>query len=817
MELFLKRTRGSITVMVTLILIPTIFFNGFMVDLARIKLYGNQAVMTADNYGEAVLTNYDNLLKELYGLFAVSQNEAGKNALDDLNAYVKSSFAPNTSTISKKYLTSVFGTTDYDGFMPYQAADVTLSHEPVEGANLSNTSVLSTQIGDFMKFRIAQTMMDSGETVLQAVDEIKNMANNAEAIDKKCDLDEKAGEVVEAVQEYYNILKTIAAYPAYLDSMNRAYENAKVTFNNCVNSASYKTYTDYIYNETAITNALNRQKNLKKGESLTEEEQKYIDMYNAYQADPNARISYFSDIFETAINSFINSTDSEPIDFDNYEQQVVRLGMSANVVKRRFGELQTLRSELQSVLNDPNVSESLKTGMTEELNRLDGLFETNGQYSADHYVNLAESISTHADQNAQRESHANAISLRMEEIENAYLYVRDVPAWYEKLDVDNWYYFTSNYTYDQLYKSLQDWFEDGNSNAAKVAKAKKTEANNRLKAAENTLTGNEQTSARDIPASFEMGKSGTVGEFALTRMIKTAASYFKSNGFAHAGNKLLLQLYTVQYDFGMFSCRVTNIDKDSGDSEEETAVSITGYEMSRKINYLYQAELEYLFGGFNSSTSNLNEARNKILAFRAVVNFTATYSVNEVNNAIKAIAEAASVVNPALGLVVSGALRLAVTGLETVKDWEELKEGEGVVLIKNELADLSAYDDFKELIGCYEEKSGECTGLKLDYEQYLLVMLIFLTTPEQIAERTGNLISLNVNTVQQNIGSDGILSDLKFKMEDAVTAVNSTCAVHLDFVIMPKGFAKAMVSDSTYAQLDSYEKNTYKFTVTRGY
>ena len=55
MELFLKRSKGSITVLVTLILVPTIFFTGFLTDLSRLKLCGNQAAMAADNYGETVL------------------------------------------------------------------------------------------------------------------------------------------------------------------------------------------------------------------------------------------------------------------------------------------------------------------------------------------------------------------------------------------------------------------------------------------------------------------------------------------------------------------------------------------------------------------------------------------------------------------------------------------------------------------------------------------------------------------------------------------------------------------------------------------
>lgn len=47
MELFLKRSKGSITVLVTLILVPTIFFTGFLTDLSRLKLCGNQAAMAA--------------------------------------------------------------------------------------------------------------------------------------------------------------------------------------------------------------------------------------------------------------------------------------------------------------------------------------------------------------------------------------------------------------------------------------------------------------------------------------------------------------------------------------------------------------------------------------------------------------------------------------------------------------------------------------------------------------------------------------------------------------------------------------------------
>ena len=119
LKFFANRGKGSVTVFVTLIMIPTIFFTAFLGDLARVKLYSNIALMTADNYGENILTEYDDLLRELYGFFSVTQDKEALQALDTLKNYSATSFHPNDNTISYKYLQAVLGTTEYDGFMPY--------------------------------------------------------------------------------------------------------------------------------------------------------------------------------------------------------------------------------------------------------------------------------------------------------------------------------------------------------------------------------------------------------------------------------------------------------------------------------------------------------------------------------------------------------------------------------------------------------------------------------------------------------------------------------------------------------------------------
>ncbi len=820
MRTLFHNTKGSITVLVTLILVPTIFFNGFLVDLARIKLYGNQAVMTADNYGEAILSNYDNLLKELYGLFALSQSDEGKKALDQLSEYMKTSFDPSKETISWNHLAGLAGTTEYQGFMPYKDAEVSLSYTPAQDATLSNSAVFSTQVGDFMKFRIVQTMGEGSTDVMNAITEIQNMEKNSEAIDKRNDLDDKAGEVLEAAQEYYDVIRCINSYPNYIEHLQSAYRQAKEKFEEIFDSDTYQIYMKYTLNRDKIEAALEKQKNLKEGESLTEEEQSLLQMNDDYEKDPEARTGKLTEKFEAVIEEYTDSKDSRPVDFSNLEEFVKELVRRGNRVKQKLGELESLRNDLESVLSDENVSESIRNGMQEELDKIDELFGQDGSYSANNYVSLARTLlDTNIDQNRGFESKFHAITIRLEEIERAWIYLDGYePDYHEDLSLDDWYDFQKTQKYKELYVSLAKWFENSDDANAKKAKQKKSAAKDSLKDAEEEMDRDaQQTKARDIPESFGFGKKGNAGNFALRNMVKEASSYFSMNSFSDAGNRLLLKLYTVQYDFGMFSSRVTNVKKDDQGNTEEKE-SLTGYPMAANINYLYQAELEYLFGGYNSSLQNLNSARNKILAFRAIVNYAATYSVTEINSAIKTISELAAAVNPVLGLAVAGALRLAVAGIETVGDWRELKKGEGVVLIKSKLEDLTAYDRFASLLDLDSSSGGSgSSSLKLDYEQYLSVLLVFLTTTSQIAERSANLVCLNVNTVSQNIGSKGKLENLTFKMENAVTAIDASCKVHLDFVVMPQGFAEKVAAEDTYAQLEAFEKNSYQFTVTRGY
>ncbi len=820
---------GSITIMVTLILIPTMVVNGFFVDLARLKLWGNQAVMTADNYGEGVLTIYDNLLKELYGLFAVSQSEDGRKALDSLDEYIKSSFDPNSSTISWDHV--ALKNKSYSGFMPYSSADIELSWEAEKSANLGNRSVLTTQIGDFMRFRIVQAMSGSAESVLSAVDALKNTAANSKALEAKSDLDDEVEELLEAVEGFYNAATVAKQYPNFLDALNKARKSAYDQIETIGNSESLKLYREYTDNESAIKAAEKHQKNLKKGESLSQEEKDLLALKARYDADPDARKNVLEKKFVEAYTVYKEKTDVEPIDFGNFEKISSALYSLADNIEKKYKSVKEHLQKLEDTLANESVSEELKDGLNEDIETIKKVIP-DSEEGAKPYYELADEFKGGGSKglnftfNNEAESTAQKTYEDMKNKSAAYIKGEAVSSVLVGAINSERY---NNFMFDtdcaKLYNDLKSLFGTSGGDGEKYEKKKKA-AKKATSNANKALSESEKSEARDIPKSFSMGDDGgsVFDNLTIKRLISTAADAFDAGSFVEGGNKAILNFYTVAYDFSMFSSRMTNVEPKSDDqnsnsssSEEKTvATSLTGYELSKKINYLYKAELEYIFGGHKSSVGNLNEVRNKIIAFRVICNYSATYTISEVNKAIKAIGSAASAVNPLLGIAVVAALRIAVTAVESIADWNELKDGESVNVFKTKLEHMTAYDQIKDLIESKSSAGKKEASFQLNYQQYLIALIIFLTPGSDIASRTGDLIELNVNTVQQGIGETGKLSELKFKMSSAVTAVKTTCAVQLDFVVMPKDMAKIFLGDD-YDSLEGYMKNQYVFHVSRSY
>lgn len=919
------------TVFVTLIMIPTIFFTAFLGDLARIKMYGNLALMTADNYAESVLTEYDDLLRELYGFFSVSQNEDAKKAVETLMDYSKTSFSPNDNTISYQYLQSVMGTTSYDGFTPYQNANINLKYEPVENSQLTNDEVFATQMGDFMRFRIAQQLLMSGnmnadgEDLLDIQDEVKKHEADMKAIDAQQDFADKLQKYLDLLAEYYDYLylledagdeKNFGGYPSYKTDYEGYRDQAVKEYNEFLSGDVYKEYYEYInyYSKQdpeyfpKISAAIEKKE--KGEEELNEEEKHWYDVWNNY--DENEKIiNNFTWDLEQYQNSFKGKfrsqeessdykipediwlgqghekKDNPYINVKNYDSRIAKLDSLSKDITNKANAVYDAKVKLEQIINEKDengkekVSEEIRNSINSTINdeKLKLLIEEGkGTIYKDIYVYLKDNTLENYKFKERNKYDINVYVIADNLIKNAEIEPGENRwnAIVHKPEVDEQLVdkdsipkpiFKSVETVPE-YKALYDKLREGfNYNTdveqkKKEADKKKDKANEQTKNQDEELKKQEENEkeaakkVRNIPSSYNFGGDTGGDSSSLKDMMSKVGGLISGGNWGNAGNEALLKVYSVEYDFGMFSSRITEKTKEKekeGNGKKDgfiegtidnatstSTVSLTGYEKCRSINYLYGAELEYIINGDKSAQRNLNHARNLICGFRMIMNFGSSYSISEVNEAIKAISDlfyGIPYVGPAVAIAVEIALRFGFAATETAMEWQSLMDGESVLLYKSKIEDLQSLSKLKEFFKdeggsdkiMKAEASKEKKGLSLTYEQYLLIMLMFMTSSEKVFARTRNLIELNTNAVISKVGEDGSLDEsydnLKFKMTDTCTAVKVTCSVQSDFVLIPDGFAKtflgAQTSDGSsgvsYDELEEFENTIYEYSVIRGY
>lgn len=886
--------RGSVTVFLTLILIPTIIITAVFMDMSRIRLFSNQAIMAADNYAEGVLTEYDNLLKDLYGVFAITQDKAGIEAINDLREYMKTSFDPSGKVINFGHLAGVLDK-DIDGFMPYKPKEAEEGviigkdefpyYDAVEGANLANPYVLGTQIGDFMRYRILDGFnKDDGEEsggVLGTLDSLKSVEADSEAAKEMEKVMDKASDILEKQKEFYNQAKNLNEdYYKYLCILNKSYQIAKDGGDKSEleelvpklesgegDLSCWRFYKDYPFGKTEATSKRPQgmislvdgeyKDYFKSGSDdlaepsdsvpMTEEEAKAKSESLVKEGKKKAQIKDELNWYADSYSDLYSVTNREIFKtrIANYEDSAKNLESAANKLISSFDDFNEAIKVVETKLGAEDVSENMRENMQSTLDQYKKLSENPGEYS-----DIAKHFTEQIGVNGEFRQSADKINNYLIEFRKYYLNTRpgtkDIDTVYENklkrfelngeivgdIRISRFNRLNNN----KLYKSLKATFNGTNydaDNLKKTAKAKEEAA----KEAQEALEKEDENigDLKIIPDSFELEDTGN------TFLPGLISDFFKSGAL----DTQLAKIYTISYDLGMFSNRIDReLREKNGDRK-----SLTGYDMS-KLNYMYGAELEYLLNGSRNPKENLNSTRNKILAFRAGINLVSTFVVKEINEPINKITAKLMGVNPVVAVVVNAALRAGATAIETVADWKLLKEGKKVALMKTRFDDLSAKEvvvnsgidavskqadnipgtsgggkSLHKDINPAAAKKNAAKSIKLDYNQYVNIMLLVFVDTDTLVKRTGNLICINLNNAINN----GNLDSQEFILKNAVTAVKGTSSVHFNFLMLPNGFgggesyegmgafSRKVVDEDTYNKMKEIEKNRYKFSVIRGY
>lgn len=857
--------RGVITVLVTLLMVPVVTVTSLLVDAARLKLYSSQAVMAADSYGEAVLSEYSNVLKELYGLFAVTQNEEGLEAVKKMEEYMTYSFLPGAD-----------GKTS-GGYMPYKGADVKLEYEYVPGSSLGNENVLMTQISDFMRFRVVQELLE-GTGILGGLEELRKCEKDMEAVEARSDITRDGMDALKKIKEYYQNLDILAKYPDYIENCKRDYDAYSSLLGGIVDSGGYADFCNYRNHKAEIDSAraglggaaaecdrirgeLNAAATAQEKAALQAELDDAEDEYDRLEeladqyVDEDAYLAGIRGGIEAAERAAKGHWTDSPINFDTVAGPVNRLGELAGPIESTLGELKRKVENLRGKLE--GCSDAVKEGIKDEIKDLEKLTD-----QASKFKNTYELIAVTYDDKAKNQQNKERLQNLLPELDAAAESILDgsrapgTKGWTQVFSYE-WGDFQDNAAARKFYEVLKAQFKPSGAEADKSAGDKEIkQAEEFQKEAAKELEKEEPVTARDISNALagELGIGDTApsgeGLPAAGEKLPSLTGVFTGDlSLAGAGTQILDSFLVMSYDFGMFSSRVSGIEPPGEEDEaglpdgaadgsgagaegaDYADYSLTKAKMSPSVNYLYGAELEYLFGGHLKSKDNLNEVRNLICLVRMSMNFISSYRITEVNTVINNIANlameaaAATVVGapfaPLVRVAVSGALRLAFATAETAGDWKMLKERKSVVFVKENLSELTSVKAALEgLFGCSLTESGskKNTSLKFSYEQYLFLMMLF--KGGSLMERTSDLITLNVNqAARKPEEKNGELPvPLKFKMQDAYTAVKSTCKVKADFAVLPESFAELYLKGTeTGSQVELLEKHYFGYSVIRGY
>lgn len=812
----MRKQHGIITVMVTLLMVPMVVISGLMVDASRIKMYSSQAAMAADSYAEAVLSEYEYILKDIYGLYSVTQEEELSKIAEEMEEYAKLSFQPNGKDSS------------FTGFMPYKNADVDFSCEAQEGASLSNEVVLMTQISQFMKYRIAQILLENSD-LLEQVGNVNASEADLEAIEARENLTETGNKVLDKMKAYYDCLEKINDYPSYIAQRKDFYKYYANVLKNEAKTDEYELYYKYRQAEKKKENH----------ETLTDEEIELL------EGDTTELEEYVDELKEDETlkraKEKANTIEGGKLSsFDNINGFISQLESKAYDVTNSIFELENVVNDYKQKI-EACEDETQKKNMRSEIENLEKIME-----QKDNFINIYQSI-----ENVNHDTQKNN--------ENISKYVDKVnilDEYYDDLlkgDLDpnttknweyvislQWYSFRENGTYNSFYQNLEQMFKSESSkNAKKEADKKIEELKKETAEADKVLEEDEETNARsisDIPGLSASLIQATEASGELKKFTDYFADGFSFQGLKNLGSRAVDQVMVSCYDFEMFSSRVSGQEpktaqKDSTESNESEETNSSGdykdytltqVEMNRDANYMYQAEIEYLIAGKSSSKDNLNEVRNVICGVQGTLNFLSTFRINEINQLIEAssnaIAAATGPAAPVVKIAVSGAMRLAIASLITVDDWTMLKQRESIVMLKKSLPDIS--DSVKERIEAItgrslEQNTGN-SSFKISYEQYAFVLMCLLTSSSDLMQRTSDLITLNVNQAKAEKGAE-ITADLSFKMKDTVTAVKTTCKVKSEIAITPQKQRESFLGDEGKGIIDRVGKRYWGYSVVRGY
>lgn len=855
-----RNCKGMVTVLVTLLLVPSILVSGTAVDIARI--YAARSIVQDANQlaANAALSEYDALLQDLYGLYGIMEDDPvlGK-MLDD---YIK------ISVLGQESRDQGLGTFQLLYGSEPSGGKVTAA----PGQNLDNIQVLRRQIEEYAKLRAPVILTVN---LLDRLEAFKNVKKDAEIIEEKMELDEDIEELNDKYEQLYQKISTINDYnnqqQTFLYYINGRLGDIQSAFKD-LNEVREQWTEAFDAGDEDLASDHEAHFNAIKQNIETLVTGGYIDTgwQNGNYDDEGSWVPggwTGGREWVEGLEDILDDADSTLDDQLDGLESLRKLCKQVNDEQKEIpGKVSDLRTSI-----DTKGSSGLKTSLTEPVK--DGEGNVIRKSAMDEYEDLFQ-YDIEAMGNAVKEHNSAQINSLKEALADVRLWTNyvggtgisqsDLKQLSRLPDFDINYTVTirtvtngtikdrlgplanatSYYRYSvpSEIKAFQDDFFASTKNPEfyrELERLCNNSENNAKKSKAKSAIKDVFSAARDLwdgatdytpegawkyipgAGSEETGSGDSDDLLAKDDWdedaTKDALDSSLVDKLANLGNDMANYVLLLTYDSEMFSCWSTP-SKAEGDRK-----TMTGQTLSIENNYFYQSELEYLFAGNNNAQANLATVSGMILLVRFVFNYISAFRVTEVNEIVRAVRNACSVLTPAFGLVMGEAVRMAFALGESVVDLSRLRSGHKVALYKTDDTWRFSVTGVAEMITGEAESITQSTdvnggeednvegdsvfddtelkNLPMTYEDYMRVFLLFVGG-NTLAERTKNLIEFNVTHVKNNIGSAGDHTAIEQKMSEtelvdlskAMTGFSITTTVNLRMLFLSMPMARRGVN-----------------------
>lgn len=223
---WMRKCKGSISIFLCLILLPMVTYSTIIIDASRMQTSKVNLSNAGDLTMNAALSEYDTILKDLYGLFAVSGHDSPEKFQKSLETYFRETIESNILTNDSdgtyvqdaaSYLAEAIThggalkKEDYDNLLNMQLND--FKCEPVQGSALANPATLKKQIIDYMKYRGPVSI---ATTLFPKLEFLKDSSKQTKAVKSKIEYTEQ----LSAMQDPCDIIYAILEGGGYSEDYN---------------------------------------------------------------------------------------------------------------------------------------------------------------------------------------------------------------------------------------------------------------------------------------------------------------------------------------------------------------------------------------------------------------------------------------------------------------------------------------------------------------------------------------------------------------------------------------------------------------------